>query len=131
MIHRAMFGSLERFLGILIEHVGGAFPVWLAPIQAIVLPVSEKFLAYAEKVRQQMLECDLRVQVDARNEKLGYKIREAQLHKIPFMLVVGAREAEGGQVAVRLRNGEDLGAQDLGSVIERLQQQVRQRSREL
>jgi len=111
MIHRAMLGSLERFMGILIEHTGGAFPLWLAPVQAVVLPVSEKFLDYARSVRATLREGGMRVEVDERNEKLGYKIREAQLQKVPYMLVVGAREEEADVVAVRLRTGEDRGAQ--------------------
>jgi threonyl-tRNA synthetase len=113
MIHRAMLGSLERFLGILIEHTGGAFPVWLAPVQAMVIPVSEKFAEYGAEVRRRLEELGLRAELDGRNEKLGYKIREAQLQKIPYMLVVGAKEEESGQVAVRLRTGEDRGPQDI------------------
>ena len=104
MIHRAMLGSIERFLGILIEHVGGAFPVWLAPIQAVVIPVSEKFADYGSSVAERLEASGVRVQLDQRNEKLGYKIREAQIQKVPYMLVVGAREQESGQIAVRTRN---------------------------
>jgi threonyl-tRNA synthetase len=113
MIHRAMLGSIERFLGILIEHTGGAFPVWLAPVQAIVVPVSEKFAEYGAGVQRQLEARGIRAQLDSRNEKLGYKIREAQLQKVPYMLVVGAKEEESQQVAVRLRTGEDRGPQDL------------------
>src|SRR5207248_647235 len=98
MLHRAMLGSLERFLGILIEHTAGAFPPWLAPLQAIVLPVSEKFLDYSQRVRDELVAAGLRVDLDERSDKLGYKIREAQLQKVPYMLVVGAREQEGGAV---------------------------------
>jgi threonyl-tRNA synthetase len=94
MIHRAMLGSLERFLGVLIEHVAGAFPLWLSPVQAVVLPVSEKFADYGARVRDELIERGLRVELDDRGEKLGYKIREAQLQKIPYMLVVGGREQE-------------------------------------
>ncbi len=97
MIHRAMLGSLERFMAILIEHTAGAFPLWLAPVQAVVLPVSEKFAAYGEEVRAALAPGGVRVELDARNEKLGYKIREAQLQKVPYMLVVGGREQEGGR----------------------------------
>ena len=117
MIHRAMLGSLERFMGILIEHTAGAFPLWLAPVQVIVVPVSEKFLDYARSVRATLRENGLRANVDERNEKLGYKIRDAQLQKIPYMLVVGAREAEAGTVAVRLRTGEDRGAQPVAEFV--------------
>jgi len=110
MIHRAMLGSLERFIGILIEHTAGAFPLWLAPVQAIVLPVSEKFLDYAQQVRDQLHTAGLRTKLDSRNEKLGYKIREAQLQKVPYMLVVGGREQESNSVSVRRRQGDDLGS---------------------
>jgi threonyl-tRNA synthetase len=110
MIHRAMLGSIERFLGVLIEHTAGQFPVWLAPVQAVVLPVSDKFAEYGAKVRDELAARGLRVELDERSEKLGYKIREAQLQKVPYMLVVGGKEQEEGSVAVRLRGGRDLGA---------------------
>ena len=110
MIHRALLGSVERFIGILIEHTAGAFPVWLAPVQGLVLPVSEKFQEYAAQVRDRFVAAGARVEMDDRNEKLGYKIRDAQLRKIPYMMVVGAREQEAGSVSLRLRTGEDLGA---------------------
>ncbi|HUF79082.1 MAG TPA: threonine--tRNA ligase [Thermoanaerobaculia bacterium] len=131
MIHRAMLGSIERFLGILIEHTAGAFPAWLAPVQAVVLPVSEKFLAYAERVHARLQQAGLRAELDTRDEKLGFKIREAQLQKIPYMLVVGAREEEQGTVAVRLRTGEDLGAMGVEDLIERVQTRAADRSQEL
>ena len=131
MIHRAMLGSLERFIGILIEHTGGAFPLWLAPVQAVVLPVSEKFLEYGETVEEQLRDAGVRVQLDGRNEKLGYRIREAQLQKVPYMLVVGAREQEAGQVAVRLRTGEDRGAQTVAEFLPGLRELVESRSRDL
>ena len=131
MIHRAMLGSLERFLGILIEHTAGAFPPWLAPVQAIVLPVSEKFLDYGRQVTEQMVPAGVRAELDERNEKLGYKIREAQLQKIPYMLVVGGREQETGQVNVRLRGGEELGALDIAALLERILGRVESRSPEL
>ena len=130
MIHRAMLGSLERFLGILIEHTGGAFPVWLAPAQAIVLPVSEKFLDHGRRVRDELAAAGVRVELDERNEKLGYKIREAQKQKIPYMLVVGAREQEAGAAAVRLRSGEDLGALPIAAIAERIQDRERTRTLE-
>jgi threonyl-tRNA synthetase len=131
MIHRAMLGSLERFLGILIEHTGGALPLWLAPVQAVVLPVSEKFLDYARELAARLQDAGVRSELDARNEKLGYKIRGAQLQKIPYMLVVGAREQDAGQAAVRLRTGEDRGAQSLTEVAERIRRLSEERSREL
>jgi len=116
-IHRAIFGSYERFIGILIEHYGGAFPAWLAPVQARVLPVSEKFMEYAKTVHGRLRAARLRVELDDRNEKLGYKIRDAQVRKIPYMLVVGGREAEQGTVSLRHRTGEDLGAVPLDRVV--------------
>ncbi len=131
MIHRAMLGSLERFMGILIEHTAGAFPVWLAPVQAVVLPVSEKFGEYAESVTSRLLEAGLRVENDDRNEKLGYRIREAQLQKVPYMLVVGERERESGTIAVRTRTGEDRGAVDVDSWAASISELIAGRSRDL
>jgi len=116
-IHRAIFGSYERFIGILIEHYAGAFPTWLAPVQARVLPVSEKFLDYARTVHQKLRAARVRAELDDRNEKLGYKIRDAQVRKIPYMLVVGGREAEQGTVSLRHRSGEDVGAVPLDRVV--------------
>jgi threonyl-tRNA synthetase len=116
-IHRAIFGSYERFIGILIEHYAGAFPPWLAPVQARVLPVSEKFMDYARSVHLTLRAARVRAELDDRNEKLGYKIRDAQLRKIPYMLVVGGREAEQGTVSLRHRTGEDLGAVPLDRVV--------------
>ncbi len=110
MLHRVILGSIERFIGVLIEHFAGAFPVWLSPVQAIILPVSEKYLNYAEKVYRFLIENDIRVELDRRSEKLGFKIREAQLHKIPYMLIVGEKEEEADTLSVRKRNREDLGA---------------------
>jgi len=110
MVHRALYGSLERFFGILLEHYAGAFPVWLAPVQAIVLPITDRQSDYARSVRDQLDAAGVRVTVDDRNEKVNLKIRDAQLQKIPFMLVVGEREALGGQVSVRHRKHGDQGA---------------------
>ena len=109
VIHRAIFGSFERFIAILIEHYAGAFPLWLAPVQAIVLPIADRHLDYARSVRQSLRVAGLRVDLDERQEKIGYKIREAQLQKIPYMLVVGDREATEGTVSVRTRTGGDQG----------------------
>ena len=131
MIHRAMLGSVERFIGILIEHTGGAFPAWLAPVQALVLPVSEKFSAYGEKVTKELLDMGVRAELDDRNEKLGYKIRQAQGQKVPYMLVVGGREEEAGGAALRLRTGEDLGAMDLEAIAQRIQHAANTRSLDL
>ncbi len=131
MIHRAMLGSIERFIGILIEHTAGAFPLWLAPVQAVVLPVSEKFGEYAAGVRDRLVEAGARAELDGRNEKLGYRIREAQLAKVPYMLVVGAKEEEAGTVAVRLRTGEDRGPQPTDALAEHIGKLTRTRSLEL
>ena len=122
MIHRAMLGSVERFLGILIEHTAGAFPLWLAPVQAVVLPVSERFLDYGQRVRDELAAAGLRVEIDDGNEKLGYKIRQAQLRKVPYMLVVGEREAAAGTAAVRLRSGEDRGPVAVPELIAKLRE---------
>jgi threonyl-tRNA synthetase len=117
VIHRAIIGSFERFIAILIEHYAGAFPLWLAPIQAIVLPIADRHLPYAATVRDQLKEAGLRVDLDERQEKIGYKIREAQLQKVPYMLVVGDREAETGTVSVRERSGGDKGASSIDAFI--------------
>lgn len=128
MIHRAPFGSMERFMGILIEHFAGAFPLWLAPEQVRVLPVSEKFAEYGRKVEAELKAKGYRVSGDYRPEKIGYKIREAQLEKIPYMLVVGDKEQSAGTVAVRDRVDGDLGAMTLAQLIARLEQEVRDRT---
>jgi threonyl-tRNA synthetase len=127
MIHRAPFGSMERFLGILIEHFAGAFPLWLAPEQARVLPVSEKFTEYGKKVEAALRAAGFRVAGDYRPEKVGYKVREAQLEKIPYMLVVGDKEQSAGTVAVRDRTDGDLGAMSLADLLERLHKEVREK----
>ncbi len=109
MIHRALLGSMERFAGILIEHYGGRFPTWLAPTQAAVLPVSDQYLAYARRVADELGEAGVRVRVDERSESVGRKIRDAEIAKIPFMLVVGEREQADGTISVRAHDGGDLG----------------------
>jgi threonyl-tRNA synthetase len=114
VIHRAIFGSFERFIAILIEHYAGAFPLWLAPVQAILLPIADRHLLYAASVRDQLRQAGLRVELDERQEKIGYKIREAQLQKVPYMLVVGDREIETGTVSVRERSGGDKGSASVG-----------------
>ncbi|MDO4291788.1 MAG: threonine--tRNA ligase [Eubacteriales bacterium] len=113
MIHRVVFGSIERFIGILIEHFAGAFPTWLAPVQVKVLPISDKYMDYAQSVQQKLADAGIRAEVDTRSEKIGYKIREAQTAKIPYMLVVGQKEAEEGTVSVRSRAAGDEGARTL------------------
>lgn len=124
MLHRALFGSLERFTGILIEHYAGKLPSWLAPVQAVVLTITEDHTIYAQDVAQLLRGAGLRVETDTRNEKIGYKIREQTLQRVPFLLVVGARERDMGTVALRSREGEDLGVLPLQQVIERLSQEV-------
>jgi threonyl-tRNA synthetase len=120
MIHRALLGSFERFMGILIEHYAGEFPLWLAPVQAIVLPVADRHNAYAEEVTERLKEAGLRVRVDDRTESVGRKIREAEVRKIPYMLVVGDREAESGSAALRRHREGDLGTEPVETVVERL-----------
>lgn len=124
MLHRAIVGSMERFLGILIEHHGGIMPPWLAPIQAVVLNITDSQREFCENLAQELTAQGLRVQADLRNEKIGYKIRQHTLQKVPYLLVVGDREAAAGQVAVRLRDGKDLGAMSVADFITRLQQDI-------
>ena len=124
MIHRVAFGSIERFIGILIEHFAGAFPTWLAPVQVKVLPISDKYMDYAEKVKAALDAENIRVEVDTRSEKIGYKIREAQKNKIPYMLVVGQKEEEDGVVSVRSRFKGDEGQASLESFIENIQKEI-------
>ena len=128
VIHRAIFGSYERFVAILTEHFAGAFPAWLAPVQARVLPVSEKHAGYARTVHQRLREARIRAELDERNEKLGYRIREAQLHKVPYMLVVGEREAQSGTASLRRRTGEDLGAVAVDRIVSELVAEIGSRS---
>jgi threonyl-tRNA synthetase len=123
-IHRAIFGSYERFIGILTEHFAGAFPTWLAPVQARVIPISEKHAPYGRSVHERLRAARLRSELDDRNEKLGYRIRDAQLRKVPYMLVVGEREAQSGTVSLRHRTGEDLGAQPLERVVADLAREI-------
>ena len=124
MIHRALLGSLERFFAVLIEHYAGAFPLWLAPVQAVVLPIADRHVEYARKVADTLRGEGFRASVDDRNEKTGYKIREAQLQKIPYMLIVGDRESEAGAVAVRSRSEGDKGAADLADFISDLKEEL-------
>ena len=124
MIHRVAFGSIERFIGILIEHFAGAFPTWLAPVQVKVLPISEKHLEYGKKVLAQLEEAGIRAELDERAEKIGYKIREAQMNKIPYMLVVGAKEEEQNLVSVRSRFAGDEGQKDIASFIDAIKEEI-------
>lgn len=123
LVHRALLGSLERFFGILIEHYGGAFPLWLAPEQARVLPITERQMEFANAVADRLRGMDVRVAVDGNSEKIGAKIRRAQLEKVPYMLVVGAREAEAGAVAVRSREGGDQGVMPLDAFLEKVRKE--------
>jgi threonyl-tRNA synthetase len=128
MIHRAPFGSMERFCGILIEHFAGAFPLWLAPEQARLLPISEKYSDYGRQVEAQLKSHGFRAAGDYRPEKIGAKIREAQLEKVPYMLVVGEKEAAAGTVAVRDRVDGDQGAMPVNELISRLEKEVREKT---
>ena len=127
MVHRALLGSMERFFGVLIEHYGGAFPLWLAPVQAVVIPIADRHAEYAGKLADDLRQAGLRAEVDSRGERMQAKIRDAQLQKAPYMLVVGDREAEAGAAAVRLRSGEDLGAMKVAELIARMQREVEER----
>jgi threonyl-tRNA synthetase len=124
MLHRVIYGSIERFIGILTEHFAGAFPTWLAPVQVRILPISEKHHEYARKVYERLQEHDIRVELDDRNEKIGYKIREAQVQKIPYMLIVGDKEIEEGNVSLRSRKDGDLGPISLDNFIEKILKEI-------
>ena len=124
MIHRVIFGSIERFIGILTEHYAGAFPLWLAPQQVVILPISEAFQANAEKIEEDLQAVNIRASVDKRNEKIGYKIRQAQLKKIPYMLVVGEKEVSSNTVSVRSRKNGDLGSMSLAEFISTLKEEI-------
>lgn len=124
MVHRVVFGSIERFIAILTEHFAGAFPVWLSPVQAKILTITEKHIPYAEEVMARLQEKGIRVELDDRNEKIGFKIREAQMEKVPYMLVVGDKEAEAGHVAVRSRREGDIGSMPLDAFIARITAEI-------
>lgn len=127
MLHRVCFGSVERFIGILIEHFAGAFPTWLAPTQVEVIPISDKTLDYAKDVLAKLKDAGIRAELDGRSEKMGFKIREAQVKKIPYMLVVGPKEAEEGKVAVRSRFAGDEGAKDLETFLADIKKEIADR----
>ena len=124
LIHRALFGSFERFIGIITEHFAGAFPVWLAPVQVKVLPISDNQKAYAEEVVARLAKEGLRVELDDRQEKIGYKIREAQLSKVPYMLILGEKEVEAGAVGVRARKEGDIGAMPIDAFVAKIKEEV-------
>ncbi|MBQ3119978.1 MAG: threonine--tRNA ligase, partial [Peptococcaceae bacterium] len=127
MVHRTVFGSIERFIGILTEHFAGAFPTWLAPVQARVLPITDKFNDYAYEVASKLEAAGVRVEVDSRNEKIGYKIRESQMQKVPYMLVVGEKEATSGTVGLRKRGEGDLGAVDVDQFVADIVAEIKER----
>jgi threonyl-tRNA synthetase len=124
MLHRAILGSLERFIGILIEEYAGSLPAWLAPVQAVVLTITDKQAEYAQEVEKFLLKAGFRVEADLRNEKIGFKIREHTLQRVPYLLVIGEREAQEGKLAVRTRSGEDLGSMTQAAFLERLTTEV-------
>jgi threonyl-tRNA synthetase len=126
MLHRVILGAIERFMGVLIEHHAGAFPLWLSPVQAVLVTVTEKHIPWGEEVRKRLLDAEIRVEGDFRNEKLGYKIREAQMQKTPFMLVIGDREAASGQISPRQRDGKNLGSVDVEVFIALVREQCAQ-----
>ncbi len=127
MIHRALMGSLERFFGVLIEHYAGVFPLWLAPVQVKILPITDRQHSYAQEVARMLSDENLRTELDLRNEKIGLKIREAELSKVPYMVIIGGRETENRTLSVRKRSGEQLGSVQIDSFVQRLQQEVRDR----
>ena len=127
MIHRVAFGSIERFIGILIEHYAGKFPVWLSPVQAKILPIADKFMDYADDLYKKLFDAGIRVAIDDRAEKIGYKIREAQLEKVPYMIIVGEKEANEGNVSVRSRDGGELGSLSVEEFVEKLVAEAKDR----
>ena len=128
MVHRALMGSLERFFGILIEHYAGAFPTWLAPVQAVILPIADRHHEYAEQIHQKLRQHNIRADLDRRNEKVGFKIREASVQKVPYMLIVGDKELESGQVSIRQRGAGDQGASDVESFISKVLDEIETKS---
>lgn len=127
MIHRVILGAIERFIGVLIEHYAGAFPTWLAPVQAVVLTVTDRNIPYAERVKDQLARAGVRVEADVRNEKLGFKVREAQVQKIPYMLIIGDKECDNNRVTPRLRNGQNLPAIPVEEFIDRIKDECEKR----
>ncbi|MBQ7895927.1 MAG: threonine--tRNA ligase, partial [Oscillospiraceae bacterium] len=131
MIHRVVLGSIERFIGVITEHFAGAFPLWLSPVQAVIMPITDRTADYANEVKEKLEALGMRVETDLRNEKIGYKIREAQLKKVPYMIVLGDKEKEAGTIAVRTRNGVDLGAMSFDDFAAKATEQIRSKSVEL
>ena len=124
MIHRVAFGSIERFIGILIEHYAGKFPLWIAPVQVKILPISDKFMDYAKQIEKAMYDAKIRVELDDRAEKIGYKIREAQLEKVPYMIIVGEKELNEGNISVRSRDLGDLGFKNTDDFLKELSEEI-------
>ncbi|OGV23475.1 MAG: hypothetical protein A2499_00965 [Stygiobacter sp. RIFOXYC12_FULL_38_8] len=124
MVHRALLGSIERFFGVLIEHYGGAFPTWLAPLQVAIVPVSQVFMDYAKSVADQLKAADINVELDERNEKIGYKIRDWETKKVPYMLVVGEKEKEADAVSVRQHKLGDKGSVKVSEFIKQIKEEI-------
>ena len=117
MVHRALLGSIERFFGVLIEHYAGAFPTWLSPVQAVVIRIADRHIEYAEKVANRLRSSNIRINVDKRTDRMNAKIRDAQIQKIPYMLIVGDREVESDEASIRTRSGEDLGSKTVSDIL--------------
>ena len=128
MVHRALYGSVERFFGVLIEHYAGAFPVWLSPVQVAMIPIAERHVEYAQKVAPQLKAAGVRVEVDARNEKMNAKIREHAMQKVPFLLVVGDKEAEADKVNVRTRGKEKTEDMPAAEFVEKIKKLILEKS---
>lgn len=124
MIHRVVFGSIERFMGILIEHYAGKFPLWLSPVQVKILPIADRFYEYAKNTMEELKSHGIRCEIDKRTEKIGYKIREAQLDKVPYMIIVGEKEMESQEVSVRKRDEGDLGSIPILEFIDLLKKEI-------
>jgi threonyl-tRNA synthetase len=127
MIHRALMGSLERFFGVLIEHYAGAFPLWLSPVQVRVLSITDSQMDYARKIKDELRSIGIRTETDLRNEKIGLKIREGSIEKIPYLLIIGEKEIKGNSVNVRKRGGENLGEMTLPEFIEELKKEIEEK----
>ena len=127
VIHRAPFGSLERFIGVLIEHFAGEFPLWLAPIQVAVIPVSQNFIEYSKKVFDELKEKNIKVEFDERNEKVGYKIRDWETQKVPYMLILGEKEQTAGNISVRQHKKGDLGSLSLSEFIDNIKTEIKKK----
>ncbi len=127
MIHRVAYGSIERFIGILIEHFAGKFPVWLAPVQAKILPISDKFMDYAEGIQAKLFDAGIRVELDSRAEKIGYKIREAQMEKVPYMVILGEKELESGLISIRLRDTGETISMDIDEFVQKVAKEDKDR----